>query len=359
MSAILARSILALALAGPLVAAEAAAAPSAPAAGVAIASDSPVPHADRRGAEQTLLTYPEWFLVHSPAEYARLVQTRPPHEFPFLRHIGQLWSGYAEVGYEQWRLGYPLNPGYHLMIGVIAGSTTLEYGIRAVYGNTIGRLSWVLGGSRLTDEDRFDALAAQQYVDFIRQQPWYLFDFGSRLEQLWTEVPMHGPGTIRKWERRFALSCEYGIKAAYGKLIKVATHAAYDAPRMNTDVVVESLPADWTPPPEVSLLSRFPDGRALLSLPRYYDFRIAATALAKQGVRIVDVAGNRSTILVSAWAPAGASIDAHGGRVLFTQAIETPADTQRAVMLVPVGELSSVLAQADSHGLTIEHVYDY
>ncbi|WP_186183282.1 hypothetical protein [Burkholderia gladioli] len=63
------------------------------------------------------------------------------------------------------------------MIGVIAGSTTLEYGIRAVYGNTIGRLSWVLGGSRLTDEDRFDALAAQQYVDFIRQQPWYLFDF--------------------------------------------------------------------------------------------------------------------------------------------------------------------------------------
>ncbi|MFM0076154.1 hypothetical protein PQQ86_33890 [Paraburkholderia sediminicola] len=40
------------------------------------------------------------------------------------------------------------------------------------------------------DEDRYGAQAAQEYVDFIRQEPWYLFDFGARLRHLWSDVPM-------------------------------------------------------------------------------------------------------------------------------------------------------------------------
>ena len=33
-------------------------------------------------------------------------------------------------------------------------------------------------------------------------------------------MPWTGPGMLRKWERRFALSTEYGIKALYAQLIK-------------------------------------------------------------------------------------------------------------------------------------------
>ncbi|MBN3761213.1 hypothetical protein G3O01_10325 [Burkholderia sp. Ac-20365] len=321
--------------------------------------DSLVPPADRRGAEQTLLTYPEWLLVHSPSEYARMMQSEPSHEFPFVAHIGELWSSYAIVTREQLRAGYPINPGYHMMIGVIATSTTVEYGVRAVYGNTVGRISWALGGARATDEDRYDAQTAQQYVDFIRQEPWYLFNFGSRLKGLWTEVPTAGPGMIRKWERRFALTGEYGVKALYAQAIKVATHAAYAPPQMTTDVVVDRLPDDWTPPAEVKLVKRFDDGRALLSLPRYYDFRIAATALARQGLHIIDIAGNQSTILVSLWAPEGKAVEVDGARTLFTQPIRTPAHTTRVVMLVPVPKLTELLAGADDAGWTVEHVYDY
>ena len=41
-----------------------------------------------RGVEQTFLTYPEWFLVFSPAEYATSVRTTPPDRFPFFGHVG-------------------------------------------------------------------------------------------------------------------------------------------------------------------------------------------------------------------------------------------------------------------------------
>jgi hypothetical protein len=321
--------------------------------------ESLVPVADRRGVEQTLLTFPEWNLVSSPAEYARMVQTRPAHDYPFVRDIGQVWSGYAHVGYEQWRRGYPMNPGYHLMIGVLAASTTVEYGVKAVYGNTVGRLSWVLGGSRQTAEDRFDAQTAQDYVEFIEQTPWYLYPFGAKLKELWTDVPMEGSGQVRKIERRLALTGEYGVKALYGKIIRVATHAVYDAPQMTTDVVVARLPDGWTAPAKVRVLQRFADGRALLSLPRYYDFRDAATALARDGIQITDVAGNQSVILVSVWVPVNSADSTDSGRVLFTQSIETPANVKRVVMLIPVRDLSTLLASAGSKGWQVEHVYDY
>jgi hypothetical protein len=58
-------------------------------------AESPIPVDQRRGVEQTFLTFPEWYLVHSPAEYATFVAQHPPHDFPFMGRAGQLWSSYA------------------------------------------------------------------------------------------------------------------------------------------------------------------------------------------------------------------------------------------------------------------------
>jgi hypothetical protein len=320
---------------------------------------SPVPAADRRSAEQTLLTFPEWYLVHSPAEYARMVQTGPSHDFPFLAQIAQLWTSYAAVTREQMRESYPLNPGYHVMIWVIASSTTVEYALRSIYENTVGRASWLLGGKKLTDEDRYGAQAAQEYVDFIRQEPWYLFDFSARLRHLWRDVPMWGPGLMRKWERRYALTTEYAIKAVYGKLIEKATRAAYTPALMTTDVVVDHLPGGWSAPAHVSVLARLPDGRALLALPRYFDFRLAATALTQQGIHLTDIAGNTSEILVTLWMKDDATLPAGSGRILFEQPLTMPAHTRRVALLIPVRSLSDFLAEAGKDGLVTEHVYDY
>ena len=55
------------------------------------AAQSPAtPEADRRGEDQTFLTYPEWFLVYSPDEYAHyLAADRAPSRFPYIGHLCQ------------------------------------------------------------------------------------------------------------------------------------------------------------------------------------------------------------------------------------------------------------------------------
>jgi hypothetical protein len=315
------------------------------------------PAADRRGEEQTFLTLPEWFLVFSPAEYATFVRTHAPDEFPFWGHIGQLWGAYGRVIRETRARGEPTNWGYHLMIVVIATSTTVEYAIRSGYETVIGRLSGATAGVRVPEED-YAARVAQEYVDFIPYHPWYEFDFLSRLRGLWTHTSLTGPNMLRKWERKYALTTEYAVKAVYGWLIAKASGAVYGTWLESTSVVVDRWPACAQIPAGVTVVAAVPRAGALLALPREQAFMNPAVALAACGVTFEEIAGNRSVILVSALGAIASAAPA-GTQLMLRQPIITEPGRERLVLIVPVPELAELLRGLASHGLTLEHIFDY
>jgi hypothetical protein len=315
------------------------------------------PEALQRNEEQTYLTFPEWYLVWSPAEYAAFVQHAPPSEFPFFGHLRQFWSSYRSV-YDATR-DKPLNTEYHVMILVIGVSTTAEYALRAAYENVFGRLSGLTAAYGSTAEDRLAARVAQDYVDFIRDRPWYEFDFVTPLRELWAG-PALGSGMIRKWERRYALTTEYAVKAGYAWLLGLGTAATYGAEVPTTAVVLDRLPeGSEAELPRMAVRERFPDGSALITLPRYDDFKDHAAALAARGATFVEIAGNRSVILVSALVPSGWVSPVAGSRPLFTQPVITQPGRQRVVLVVPVAGLAETLRVLRAGGHELEHVYDY
>jgi hypothetical protein len=323
--------------------------------------DAPLEH--RRTPDQTFLTFPEWYLVHSPAEYAAyLAQGKPPSGFPLWSHIGQFWQSYRAVVREL--EPYPFNGGYHLMVMVIGTSTTVEYGFKGLYEHTVGRLAEATkSGNERVPEESFAAAYAQKYVDFIRVDPWYLFDFHAQYQLLWQDTPSSGPNLIRRWERRFALSLELLIKEGYAWLIKLGSQAVYDAPKPVTAVVLAKAPAvDAATPAGCSgaALSTVADG-VLTTLPRYEAFTTCSRWVAMQGIAFAEIAGNRGDIVVSLLVPDAWAGTAVPSRTLFTQPILTRPGTQRVVLATKVGDLSALLRQAESlHGAAaIEHVYDY
>lgn len=168
---------------------------------------------------------------------------------------------------------------------------------------------------------------------------------------------------IRKWERRYALTTEYIIKGVYGKLIKWATGAVYEPALMTTQVVVEHIPAKL--PAHIKLIRNLHDDKAILELPRYFDFRIAATELAQRGGHLIDIAGNNSVILITLWVPTQMSLqplqslDTSHQRVLFEQALVSTTGYKRVALVLPVPELSEFLSRAQQQGLKVEHIYDY
>ncbi len=310
-----------------------------------------------RGVEQTLLTYPEWFLVFSPHEYGEFIAANEPSRFPYYGHIGQFWQSYKAVFDETRRRALDLNPGYHLMIMVIGTSTTVEYAIKSAYELLVGRLA-ASTASNPTPEDAHAAAVAQDYVKFIRVLPWYEYDFAKALGGLWRDVPATGPDMVRKWERRFALTTEYAVKMGYARLIKLGTKSIYDAPLMVTAVVVRPAPRADAALRDLKQLSDLPDGAALVTVPRYEAFTAYSQALADQGVDFTEIAGNDSFILVSVLAPQTWRHDPAVSQLLV-QPILTQPGVQRVLLAVPVKGLAQSLRQWKAAKLQVEHVFDY
>lgn len=343
-----------------------AAEPMAPRASQIAAAVPETPVEDRRTPDQTFLTFPEWYLVHSPAEYAAwLHRSDAPSRFPLFAHIGQFWQSYGAINREIER--YPFNGGYHLMVMVIGVSTTVEYALKGAYERTIGRIAEGLRGTGgPVDEERFAARYAQDYVDFIRIDPWYKFDFASQLKALWRDVPMTGPNMARKWERRYLLTTELLVKEGYARLIKLGTQTIYDAPKPVTAVWLSHAPddaaeraahPDFIVPPMSAPPSSSALGPIYATIPRYEGFTTYSRWLARQDVDFLSVAGNTGEIVVSelvpqAWRPTGT-------RLLFEQPILTRPGTKRAVVAVPIARLADELRRADRAGDDIEHIYDF
>ena len=315
------------------------------------------PEANRREPVYTYLTIPEWYLVWSPEEYAEHMAERPPSEFPFMGHLRQFWQAYGAV-YDATDTEFDFNFDYHLMIMVIGTSTTAEYGLKGGYEHIVGRATEAtrLGGP--TQEDKLAAEVAREYVDFIKVEPWYKFDFVSPLRRVWTDTDLSGPDMLRKWERKYFLTSEYLAKAGYGWLIARGSESVYDEEKPSTAVLLDRLPTDAAKAqPEVRLLKETPDGSVLALMPRYQAFTPNAQALARAGVNFIEIAGNRAEIVLSAVVPE--NYDTTGLEVLLSQPILTRPGLRRIYVRVQVGKLAEMLRHNDKPAFSLEHIYDF
>jgi len=238
----------------------------------------------KRGADQTYLTYPEWFLVFSPDEYAYFLKNNPSYEFNYIGHLKQFWSGYSKMCERVEEKGYPVNTGYHVMILTIGISTTLEYTIKLFYGKSVAQFVALTQSQKRVSEQDYGAKVAQEYVDFIKNRPWYEFDFASKFVGIYTQNSFFGEDFLRKLERKEALSVEYGVKFLYAKLIGFFTEVGYD----------EAVPLT-----RVELLKE--DKVITKEFPRYDKFKNEALFYAKEGYDFKSIAGNdaKSSILYS------------------------------------------------------------
>ncbi len=311
----------------------------------------------KRDEDATYLTFPEWYLVFNPQENAQHLATGRPSHFPYFRGIAQMWSGYAEV-YGLARRHYPFNGGYNLMLVVICTSSTFEFGLKGLYEKTVGRLSeWTAGGAT-TSEDAFAARVAKDYGDFVPTRPWFEFPFGRTFRKLWATNDFFGPHFLRKCERKFFLSLEYGVKTPYAALIGWASHSAYGVADTEVYASVRNLGEATLARPGIRRVHDLGGGRAIITVPHYQGFTDIAPLLARDGLEFDEIAGN-DEIMLTLIAPAAWTYDLGAGRPLFTMNLLTGAASKRVAVQVPTRALGRVLRAMDAKNLRLEHLFDY
>lgn len=308
--------------------------------------------------EKSYLTFPEWYIVYTSQDFASYTAKNYPSGFSYFRSAGEFWTSYCAVN--QWAgPRYDFSFGTHLMIYVTGVSHTVEYVIKGIYENTIGRMSELFAPPAPTPEDLFARQYAYDYGQWLNTVPWYDFAFAERLSDFWDSVPFSGPGPIRKSERRFAISAELGIKAAYGWLVRGGTDAVYAPAELEIQALMRGVPIDTAPiDRRIEIVDTFRDGTQLVKLPRYQPFTEIALKLGQTNATFLEIGGN-SNILVSLTAPDNWTPPEDMPPVLFETRILSGTGGKRVGLSVPVTSLLDVIRKAGPSGAQVEHIYDY
>ena len=308
-----------------------------------------------REEASTFLTLPEWYIVYSTEEYARFIGSNAPSGFPYVGSIRQFWRYYG-AACSATKGVYPFSAGNHLMLGVIGSSFSIEYGLKGLYETTIGRLTMWLAGHD-TPEDAFAHATAVEYGAFMHTVPWYDFPFRDKLAALWSTTPLWGPHLVRKWERKLALTAEYGAKAVYAWLIRRGSKATYGDEDLRVHAWIDHAGDDVFADGDVKQVKAMGPQAFIVTMPRYEAFTARSLALIARGVRFADVAGN-DEMLLTAIVPT-ASMPGDAGTVILREPFVTDAATARIAVKVPVRSLHTAVTRLQAAGATIEHLYDY
>lgn len=314
--------------------------------GETVVYESLLPPEHHRPEGRTLLTYPEWHIVHAYDDYAEVIRTGDPHDFGYLSSIGGFWTSLCNLSKATGEHGgFPGD--FKQTVYTIGVSFTAELLFKGLYEETIGRFAtWIRGDSRAPLDD-LSAEQAKQYSAFLRQVPWYKWDFTSDAAALRAE----STPVFRDRERRFALGLEYGAKAQYANVIAAAV-ATIEPDALTLRMIVADVDAeDLENLADLAMIGVHDQG-VEIETPRYRALTNLLLQMAESGANFVEIAGN-DDILFSA-----ISNDPEHPNALYSFQRQGYGDT-RHLVLVPVTDLAAVLRRLVAENLILEHIHDY
>ena len=312
--------------------------------GAAYAAILPPEH--HRAEARTLLTYPEWHIVHAYDDYAQVSEKGDPHDFGYFKAVRTYWSSLCALKKQAAAHG-GVDTETKQLVYVIGASFSAELALKAAYEETIGRVATWVRGAEHSPLDSLSARQAGEYAKFLQQVPWYKWDFPSDIAALKaakTEV-------FRDRERLFALGNEFGLKAAYAGVIGNAV-ANVGADELTLRMIVKG--------PDTAALGKMEgvtilgerDGMVEIETIRYRALTELLLQMARLDIVIVEMAGN-DDIMFTAIGPANNTSDA-----IFSFSRQGYGD-YRYLFLVKTTELLASLRAMTSGPLTVEHVHDY
>jgi len=312
---------------------------------VANTYDPVLPPEHHRAESRTLMTYPEWHIVHAYDDYAKVISQADPHDYRYLSGIRGFWSSLCALSETSAAHG-GFDWETKQTIYTIGVSFTAELGLKALYEETIGRIFTAVRGPDHSPLDELSARQAADYAAFLQQIPWYRWDF----KRDTAELDEANSRSIRDQERRVALGVEYTAKAAYARVIADAV-ANIGPDALTLRMVVTGLGESALNQREgVTVIAERPEGIEI-ETPRYRELTNLLVEMANQGAEFVEIAGNDDIMFtaLSGFSQSGA---------LYSFKRQGYGDT-RYLFLLKVSDLAARLRTLDEDDLQLEHIHDY
>ncbi len=305
-----------------------------------------LPPEHHRAEARTLLTYPEWHIVHAYDDYAQVISTGDPHDFGFFRAVRTYWSSLCALKKQAGAQG-GVDSATKQLVYVIGVSFTAELAFKAAYEETLGRVFTVLRGDEHAPLDVLSAAQAADYATFLQQVPWYKWDFQGDIAAL----DESATDALRDRERRFTLGLEYGAKSAYAGVIASAV-AATGPDELTLRMIVSGRDLGFLTSQEgVTVIGTTETGTEIETI-RYRALTKLLNVMAQRGVDVVEIAGNDDIMLTVI------SDQPTMDGAIFNFARQGYGD-YRHLLLVETSDLMDRLRTIAASTAQLEHVHDY
>ena len=305
-----------------------------------------LPPEHHRPEARTLLTYPEWHIVHAYDDYAQVIDKGDPHDFGYMRAVRTYWSSLCALKTQAEAHG-GTDFETKRMVYVIGVSFTAELALKAAYEETLGRVATWIRGPQHSPLDEVSHTQARAYAKFLQQVPWHQWDFDADIAAL----EAARTDAFRDRERRIALGGEFAAKSAYGAVIANAV-ANLGADELTLRMIVTGPDVDKLAQLEgITFVAERPEGQEIETI-RYRALTGLLVQMAQMDVTIVEMAGN-DDILFTATGPQPDMPD-----TVFSFPRQGYGDT-RHLFMVKVPDLLATLKGLQDTPLTLEHVHDY
>ncbi|MEM0947242.1 MAG: hypothetical protein AAGK37_07530 [Pseudomonadota bacterium] len=314
--------------------------------GQPLAYQAILPPEDHRPESRTLLTYPEWHIVHAYEDYGRVIDTGDPHSYRFLSGISGFWGSLCALSKASGQLG-EVDTATKQMVYVIGVSFTAELMLKAAYEETFGRIFATVRGSDRAPLDDLSAGQAKDYAKFLQQTPWYRWDFEGDAAALADAATT----ALRDRERNFALGLEYQAKAAYAKAIAAAIEQT-GPDDLKLHMIITGLPEAMLNQIEGVEVIAVRDAGIEIKTVRYRELTLLIQSLANRGVDFVEIAGNDQIMLTVI-----SSIASHP-EAMYSRARQG-SDDYRHLVLNDVAQLGNTLRALRDGSARLEHIHDY
>ena len=306
-----------------------------------------LPEEHHRAEARTLLTYPEWHIVHAYDDYAEVIKTGEPHDFGYIKAVRTYWSSLCALK-ERASAHGGIDGETKQLVYVIGVSFSAELALKAAYEETLGRVATWIRGSERAELDQLTFRQAEAYAKFLQQTPWYKWDFQADI----TAMDASMTQAFRDRERRFALGNEYAMKSAYAGVIANAV-ANVGADELTLRMIVngpdlEALKqASW-----VKVIAERPEGLEI-ETPRYRELTDhLVQRMSRMNLVIVEMAGNDEIMFTAI-----GSSPTHPN-ALFSFPRQGYGD-YRHLFMANMVDLLSILDERRDGPLVVEHVHDY
>lgn len=311
----------------------------------------------RRKLDNTFFTFPEWYIVYSFEDFGRFLERGSESGFNYLGHILGFWRSFCTIN-RAVPATTESRTEVKTMIYIIGVSYSLEYAIKGLYENTIGRIfEWIRGEHR-TPQDDYARAVLQDYAAFLYTVPWYKYPFREKLDGFMA-ISTPTPSTARTIERGFALGSEYLVKIGYAWLIQKGLDASSDAEPRDIMLVAATLPPEaLAAEPRIKPVRALSPQWQLVQVPRYKDFTEILQGLLDRGIAVAEIAGNRE-IMITVIAPKAPPLDIKDAVELFSLDLDAKPGFRRVGMKATIERLVDINRELKARGAGIEHFYDY